>query len=110
MTNRSAIHQQAPHTWAKPPLPNSYWVVPGKVLAGEYPGGSTLADTSSRLQKLLTAGVSLFVDLTGEGEQSAYRELFDYVQGERRIVHARHRIKDHDVPDSPATMQKILDT
>jgi ADP-ribosyl-[dinitrogen reductase] hydrolase len=99
----------AVRTWPKPPLPNTYWVAPGCLLAGEYPAGATLAETTARLQKLLAAGVTLFVDLTAEGELSSYRTLFDYVQGEQTIRHIRHRIKDHDVPDSPQTMLQILD-
>jgi ADP-ribosylglycohydrolase len=68
-----------------------------------------LAETTGRLQKLLAAGVTLFVDLTAEGELAGYRNLFDYVQGEKVIQHVRHRIKDHDIPDSPQTMLQILD-
>jgi len=101
---------EAPYKWPKPPLPNSYWVEPGRLLAGEYPAGASLAETTERLQKLLAAGVTLFVDLTADGELSAYDLLFEYVQGERVIQHVRHRIKDHSVPESPQVMQKILDT
>src|SRR5438477_506757 len=31
------------------PLPNSYWVLPGQLLAGEHPGGSTAVATRARL-------------------------------------------------------------
>lgn len=106
----NATHMEAPYKWPKPPLPNSYWVEPGRLLAGEYPAGGSLAETTDRLQKLLAAGVTLFLDLTADGEGSAYETLFDYVQGERVIQHVRHRIKDHSVPESPQVMQKILDT
>jgi ADP-ribosylglycohydrolase len=97
-------------TWPKPPLPNTYWVEPGRLLAGEYPGAGSLVETTSRLQKLLAAGVTLFVDLTAEGELNAYHTLFEYAQGENAIKHSRHYIKDHDVPKSPKIMQEILDT
>jgi len=33
------------------PLPNSYWVTPGKLLGGEYPGGDTEEDTERRLRE-----------------------------------------------------------
>lgn len=108
--DRKATHMDAPYKWPKPPLANSYWVEPGRLLAGEYPAGGSLAETTERLQKLLAAGVTLFLDLTADGEVSAYDALFDYVQGERVIQHVRHRIKDHNVPESPQVMQKILDT
>ena len=38
----------------RPPLPNSYWVTPGKLLGGEYPGGETEEDTQRRLRELWT--------------------------------------------------------
>jgi ADP-ribosyl-[dinitrogen reductase] hydrolase len=85
-------------------------VEPGRLLAGEYPGGRSLAETTSRLQKLLAAGVTLFVDLTAEGELAVYHNWFEYAQGESAIRHVRHRIKDHDVPEAPQVMQSILDT
>ena len=104
MTELSALYLQPTRDWPKPPLRNTYWVVPGRVLAGEYPGGSSLTETTNRLQKLLAAGVTLFVDLTGEGELPKYQSLFEYAQGDRNIVHARHSIRDHDIPKSPEQM------
>jgi ADP-ribosylglycohydrolase len=109
MTELSPLYLQPTNGWPKPPLRNSYWVVPGRVLAGEYPGGASLTETTTRLQKLLAAGVTLFVDLTGQGELSNYQSLFEYAQGDRNIEHVRHSIRDHDVPQSPAHMERILD-
>ncbi len=57
---------------ASVPIPNSYWVRPGQLLAGEYPGSMSLADANQRIQMLLHAGVNSFVDLTEEGEMPAY--------------------------------------
>src|SRR5262245_49849814 len=54
------------------PFPNSYWVVPGRLLAGEHPEGVSSADTLERLQALLDAGISCFVDLTMPEEMHAY--------------------------------------
>ena len=44
------------------PIPNSYWVRPGQLLAGEYPGSTSLAEANQRIQMLLHAGVNSFVD------------------------------------------------
>jgi protein-tyrosine phosphatase len=55
-----------------PPLANSYWVTPGKLLGGEYPGGETAKDTERRLRELALAGVDCFVNLTRPGELPAY--------------------------------------
>src|SRR6185437_2745791 len=62
---------------AKPtPLRNSYWVIPGKVLAGEHPSGSNREATRDKLQRLIGAGVECFIDLTEPNEIKPYdREL-----------------------------------
>ena len=44
----------------KPPLSNTYWVEPGRLLAGEYPAGDTQGRTTKRLERLLAAGRHLF--------------------------------------------------
>lgn len=93
----------------KAPLPNSYWVVPGQLLAGEHPGGGSLAATTQRLHALLSAGVTLFIDLTEEGEISDYSHLLMYAAGAEPINYVRHSIGDHDVPESPQLMQNILE-
>jgi hypothetical protein len=45
------------------PDPNTYWVVPGKLLAGEYPGAPDSEETRRRLRRFLAAGVRHFIDL-----------------------------------------------
>ena len=45
------------------PTDGSYWVEPGRLLAGSYP---------EDVQALQAAGVTLFVDLTEEGELPPY--------------------------------------
>jgi ADP-ribosylglycohydrolase len=105
MSSQPALNRSA----QKAPLPNSYWVVPGQLLAGEHPGGGSLAATTQRLHALLSAGVTLFIDLTEEGEVSDYSHLLMYAAGAEPINYARHEIGDHDVPEAPQVMQKILD-
>ena len=51
------------------PLPNSYWVVPGSLLAGEYPIAEGPEATRQRLRQILRAGIDAFVDLTQLGER-----------------------------------------
>jgi rhodanese/phosphatase family protein len=53
------------------PTTESYWVAPGELLAGKYPG-LTAFSGESRLQTLLAAGVTLFLDLTEEHELDPY--------------------------------------
>jgi ADP-ribosyl-[dinitrogen reductase] hydrolase len=105
MSAQPALKHPAPQSV----LPNSYWVVPGRLLAGEHPGAHTLSDTTDRLQALLFAGVTLFVDLSEEGEAPSYSQLLMYAAGAVPINHVRHAFSDHAVPESPQAMQDILD-
>ncbi len=72
---------------------NEYWVVPGRLLAGPYPG------SRERVQHLLDLGVTYFVDLTEAGDYTPW--LPDGV-GYRRMP-----IPDFDVP-SPEQMRRTL--
>jgi ADP-ribosyl-[dinitrogen reductase] hydrolase len=91
-----------------PPIPNSYWVQPGRLAAGEYPGSMSRADAMERVRKLLAAGVTSFIDLTEEGELPGYDNLLPELT-ERRVRYRRMPVLDHSVPDSPAHMARILD-
>jgi hypothetical protein len=90
----------APH-----PLPDSYWVVPGRLLAGEYPGAREEAQARRQVRRLLWCGTTEFVDLTEAGEYGLrpYAPLLD-----GRARHRRFPVPDRDVPDA-ATMRAILD-
>jgi Protein-tyrosine phosphatase len=57
------------------PLPNTYWVIPGRLLAGEYPIGEGSADARARLAQFREARINYFIDLTEPGEMPAYRHL-----------------------------------
>jgi protein-tyrosine phosphatase len=58
----------------KPPTAESYWVAT-RVLAGKYPGAKTEAAARAKLDVLLAAGVTSFVDLTRERELVPYAHL-----------------------------------
>ena len=99
------------------PFPNSYWVAPGRLAAGEYPGDLHHSKASEKLVGLLEAGVNYFIDLTEEGEHSNLGRLESYIgiaeeiagrQG-RTVEWARHPIRDATVPRSPEQMSDILD-
>jgi dolichol-phosphate mannosyltransferase len=85
------------------PLPNSYWVIPGRLLAGEYPLGADEADTSARLARLDEAGVDCFMDLTEEHELPGYSHLLP-----ARSTHIRAAIADTWVPENAAQTLQIL--
>lgn len=90
------------------PIPNSYWVEPGRLLAGEYPGALSEAEAIERARKLLAAGITSFIDLTEEGELPPYEELLIDLS-DRHIGYRRLPILDHDVPESAAHMARIID-
>jgi ADP-ribosyl-[dinitrogen reductase] hydrolase len=106
MSALAALEQPKKHS----PLPNSYWVVPGRLAAGEHPGAHTLSDTTDRLQALLFAGVTLFIDLTEETEGLGYDHLLIYATGAIPLKYVRHPIADHGVPASRKVMKEILTT
>ncbi|MBX3703320.1 MAG: ADP-ribosylglycohydrolase family protein [Steroidobacteraceae bacterium] len=94
---------------APPPLPNSYWVEPGRILAGEYPAGADEEATLARLRRLLDAGIDCFIDLTEPGERQPYESFLPGPYSSRPVVYQRLPIRDHGLPRSPAEMQEILD-
>ena len=55
-------------SWAHDAEVHAYWVIPGRLLAGEYPGAKTPEKTARKLKVLRDAGINSFVDLTEAGE------------------------------------------
>ena len=92
----------APDAAATPPLPNSYWVTPGALLGGEYPGGESAADTLERLRVLMDAGVDCFINLTRPGELPAYSTLLP-----AGVWYFHLPILDHGLPVDHAYMRQI---
>ncbi len=93
------------------PIPNSYWVVPGCFLAGEYPGSSLPAETARRLNAFLRAGFDTFVNLTGENELPPYDTILFEQAAEFgfSVWHVRLAVEDFGIPTS-AHMRLILET
>lgn len=95
------------------PMMNTYWVVPGRFAAGEYPGALSRREAADRLGVLLRAGLDQFIDLTQAHE---LLEPYDGLAAQQAeglgvdFVHERHAIVDMDVPSSPQHMVGILDS
>lgn len=96
---------------------SAYWVIPGRAMAGAYPGAPDPAEARRKLRWLLDRGVRQFVDLTEEGEWTGRGSpLLPYAQllaaeAKRAGVVAGHRrfpIEDMGVP-RPEQMGEILD-
>ena len=87
----------------KRPLPETYWVESGHLLAGPYPGSRKQQRAAERLDQFVTAGITFFLDLTEPGELPPYQAL---LLGKAR--YQRQSIPDFDTP-TPQAMQRILD-
>ena len=94
------------------PIPDSYWVLRDRLLAGEYPGARSPGEARRKLRRLLDAGASYFLDLTEDGEYGLepYASLAHEEAASRgeEIVHRRMPIRDQGTP-SVAEMRAILD-
>jgi len=77
------------------PLPNSYWVIPGQLLAGEHPGVADRAESRDRVGRLRLANLNSYIDLTEPGEQPEYRHLLA-----KRAEYVRSSIVDCSIPYS----------
>ncbi|NDG40026.1 MAG: hypothetical protein EBY28_11760 [Betaproteobacteria bacterium] len=91
------------------PHDNCYWLLPGRVMAGEYPGLADPQQQSRRLEAMVGAGVCVVVDLTdpSEGLPPYVDALRATAQG-AAIQCQRFPIKDFSVPEAK-TMRRILD-
>ena len=95
---------------------SSYWIVPGRLMAGEYPGSPSPAQTQVQLASLLRAGVRAFIDLTEADEVTRLGFLRPYADDLRMLApesaaevsYARFPIRDFGAP-SRGLMISILD-
>jgi hypothetical protein len=91
------------------PIDESYWVVPGRLLAGAHPGSRSRAQAMERLRGFVAAGVTCFIDLTEATEAAPYEALLPFeAPNGRRVEYLREPLPDHGVPASRETMQRIL--
>jgi len=101
-----------PNKMSTLPNYNSYWVIPDKFMAGEYPGHRFDASkTETRLDELLEAGVNTYIDLTEPNERIPYEAVVQERAGYHQLDIQYHRfsIGDFGIP-SATKMRVILDT
>jgi len=93
------------------PISESYWVQPGRFLAGEYPAAAYVGRARERLGKMLDMGINTFIDLTLPNELPPYLPILAEEANRRdiSIQHTRFPILDHNIPPR-GTMTAILDT
>jgi predicted protein tyrosine phosphatase len=92
------------------PIPDSYWVVPDKLLAGEYPGSFDKGETLRKVKAFLDCGVTFFLDLTEDGELRPYAPVLlnEALQLGMNIIHRRFPVRDGSIPSNDQ-MRSILD-
>lgn len=102
-------------------IKNSYWVVPGGIMAGPFPGSYEDFNAKLRLRSLFDEGIRAFINLQEEGEMAVsdkgynenYADIFRIFlknSNEPEIVGGlvrRFSIPDKTVP-SVELMKKIL--
>lgn len=93
------------------PFSDAYWVEPGSLMAGEYPGAYDEEVTRKRVINLIRTGVDLIIDLTQPGDSRLpywgimleEAELYDSA-----VKRINFPIVDFGAP-SMGKMKKILD-
>jgi hypothetical protein len=80
------------------------WIEPGKLVAGRHPCANGVEPADEVVRRLLAEGVTLFLDLTEDGELPPYADL---VRPPARWL--RGPIRDFSVPD-PESLTRLLDT
>jgi hypothetical protein len=100
-----------------PPTTRCYWVVPGRLLAGAYPGHHEPAKHQAHVESLWRAGIRTFVSLLEPDERNNAGEPFaDYAtilyelaaRSRERAECVAFPIRDVSIP-STATMRAVLD-
>ncbi len=86
------------HPWPHDDFVHGYWVEPGKILAGEYPGTPNSVERArSKVNLLVDHGIRTFVDLTRPEDGMTPYEHLVVDAAERRRLDLR-RIH-HPIPD-----------
>ncbi|NLE76951.1 MAG: hypothetical protein GX605_09395, partial [Chloroflexi bacterium] len=96
---------------AQRPIADPRWVLPKRLLAGEYPRNGDDASSVDELAALLAAGVTFFLALTEEGEYDLlpYHALLEQVAAAtgRRVQRRRCPFPSGETP-TPPQMRGIL--
>lgn len=98
------------------PFPRAYWVLPGALLAGLYPGHFDSIEAEQKLRALLGCGIRKVINLMEPNERDYRGQPFiPYIErlralagADRTIAWARYPIPDGGLP-SHEQMRAILD-
>jgi protein-tyrosine phosphatase len=92
------------------PNGNTYWVVPHKFLAGEYPGDEDPAKARKKIMQFLAGGVRHFIDLNEVGKMVPYDAILSEEARNSgiRTTYQRFPIRDNSVPRDSDHLAEIL--
>lgn len=69
------------------PFPGTYWVIPGRFLAGEFPGAKRQRETKDKMGRLMDCGIRTIINLMHPDETDRCGHIFtDYVPAVLRIA------------------------
>jgi ADP-ribosyl-[dinitrogen reductase] hydrolase len=96
-------HDETLHAW---------WVEPGRVLAGEYPGDPDPRQARAKLDLLVDAGIRTIVDLTTPRDRlTRYGRVLQEIADTRRLDLDRHNVGIPDMGTTDhATYDAIVET
>ena len=117
MGNRKTHESSAELVTGSVPFNQAYWVVPGRLMAGCYPGSEKPAEADLKLAGLIDHGIRHIINLMKPGEIN--RAGRPFVPYEKRLIEIaaaegcqvtveRHAIKDMGIPGR-VEMGRILD-
>ena len=95
-------HSNTP-AWEHNGLIHGWWVIPGQLLAGEYPGAKEPQKAAEKIRTLLDAGIDSFVDLTHPDDRPFMESYVETLceeadrAGAREPHYQRFPIPDTDV-------------
>lgn len=90
-----------PHPAPEVPISDSYWVIPGRLLAGEYPGSFDGPRARARLDAFVHAGIRTFIDLTATSDPlPSYEPVLTAIASEHQLDlrYYRFPVQDGRVP------------
>lgn len=95
------LHDQATDTvtdalWVHDAQVHGYWVEPGRILAGEYPGHPDQPEALAKIDLLVDQGIRTFIDLTDDPHLRPYDDDLATVATRRGLVLVREH---HPIPD-----------
>jgi ADP-ribosylglycohydrolase len=103
-----------PDAAAPCPNANTYWVVPFKFLAGEYPGDKVFVKAREKVGRFLEFGIRHFIDLTEPGESGLLPYEASLSEESRAAgimtTYQRLPIRDNSVPSDASRLAEILFT